>query len=158
MIVRLLGVMILVGSGIGLAYRLNLRSSVALARAEGWLSFMRFVKLRVECFSLPVPAILKQCDRELLHRCGYEGEERVERISELLGRCDGLDIQTRSILKGFAEDFGKGYREEQLHSCEYYFSMLNEHKNVLEKQLPIQRKIRSTLCISTVIAILILSL
>ena len=158
MIFRLLGVLILVGSGIGVAYRLNLRSSVALERAEAWLSFLRFVKLRVECFSLPAPTILKQCDDKLLRRCGYVSECVPEQFEELLAKCDGLDAETERILGGFSEDFGKGYWDEQLHSCEYYFSMLNEHKESLKKQVPIQRKLRSTLCISIVIAVIILFL
>ncbi|MBQ8331486.1 MAG: hypothetical protein IJX94_03185 [Clostridia bacterium] len=153
---RILGAVMIALSGIGVAYCLNCRASVALEQAEAWLAFLRYVKLRVECFSLPAPTILKQCDISLLRACGYTGELPPKSFLELSEGCHWENEETKQIAELFAKEFGRGYREEQLRSCEYYFSILNDHKNTLEKQGPIRKKLRTTLCISCAVAIVIL--
>ncbi len=153
---RMVGALILaISGGVG-AYLMNRSASAALTQVEGWISFLRYVKLQVECFSLPISVILKRCDPNIFRGCGYFLDVPPENLEELVQRCSVRDETNREIIDGFAKDFGKSYREEQIRRCEYYLSLLEARRNFLVTQLPMKKKLNSTLCIAGALAIVIL--
>ena len=155
---RLLGVCLLVGSSVGGSIFLCTRATRRLSQVEGFLSLVRLIRLQVECFAMPLSTILARVDEKLLRQCGYGGRLPVEDLSALLDGCRIEDREAEEILRGFGEEFGRGYREEQVRGCEYTQSLLEERRLALAQRLPIQKKLYATLCLSGAIALVILFL
>lgn len=155
---RIMGALLLAGSGIGGASWLCRRASASLLQVEGFLTLIRQARLQVECFCMPVSQILSRCEPDLLRRCGYGGNDAPEDFAALWRNSRIHDPATARILWDFGNAFGRGYREEQTKSCEYCLSLLEERRQVLSEQLPIQRKLYSTLCVSGALALMILFL
>ena len=153
---KIAGALMLAGSGIGGAYWLNRSASVTLGQVECWLTLLRYVRMQVDCFALPVSEILGRCDAALLRGCGYTADEPPEDFGQMLARCSIRDGESAALLRSFSEEFGKSYREEQSRGCEYYFSLLNGRRETLAARMPTQRRIRSALCISGALALVIL--
>lgn len=155
---KLLGVLLLTGSGIGGAAFLCRRATVQLSQVEGLLSLIRTIRLQVECFAMPLSAILARCDERLLRQCGYRGSVPPTDFPTLLGGCQIADPSAAEIFGSFGEEFGRGYREEQAKGCEYALALLEERRVALSERLPVQKKLYSTLCVSGALALMILFL
>ncbi|MBQ9086933.1 MAG: hypothetical protein IJY47_07075 [Clostridia bacterium] len=157
-VLKLLGVLLLTGSGIGGACWLSGRASIALSQVEGLLSLLRLIQLQVECFAMPASSILARCDRKLLRQCGYRGNDIPTDFRDFARQCEIADPTAAEIFRTFAEEFGRGYREEQARGCEYSSGLLEERRAVLAEQLPMRKKLYSTLCVSGAVALMILFL
>ena len=155
-IFKIVGALLLGLGGASCAYLSCQQASYALRQAEGWLSLVRFVRTQVDCFSLPLPQILQRIDPSCLRACGYRGEEVPRSLSALLSSCEICDREVGRIAERFAGDFGKGYREEQLRSCDLYCELLSERRDALAEQLPAKKRVSSTLWISGALATVIL--
>jgi len=153
---RIAGALILAVSGIGGAYWLNQSATASLRQVEAWLALLRYVKTQVECFSLPVSEILRRADPQLLRGCGYMGTMPPRSFEALLTFCAIRDGETEQLIRSFAEEFGKSYREEQSRGCDYYFSLLDARREGLVSQLPAKKRINSALCVSGALALVIL--
>ena len=158
MVLRLLGAAILSLCGVLLAAHLNRRAECRLRQVEGWISLLRFVKAQVECFSLPMSEILLRCDRGLLQTCGYSADIAPKSFSAMIEASGFVDGECARVVRAFAEEFGKGYREEEMRGCDYYLAQLEVHKEALAKKLPAQKKMNATLSVCAALALVLLLL
>ncbi len=158
MIYKIAGALILSLSGVLCAAHLNRRAEKRVREISGWISLLRYVKVQIECFSLPMGEILARCERELLSECGFFGEIAPKSFDGLLAASSLHDEETRSIVRGFCEEFGRGYREEQTRGCDYYLSMLEGRREFLMEKLPAQKKMNATLSVCAALAIVLLLL
>lgn len=158
-ICRILGAVMLVLSGIGTARVLNRSASSALEGTEGAIAFLRYTRGQVECFALPLPELIGRCEPEILRKMGYrQGMAVPESMEEFVRCCAISDRQSAALLKRYAGEFGKNYREGQLRSCDYYLGLLEERRAALATALPAKRRLNSTLSISAALALVILFL
>ena len=155
---RIAGAVILVVSGGVGAYLMNSSESRALSQADCYISLLRYIRIQVECFAMPIGDIILGCDRELLAGCGFRGDIPPTTLSELIRQCDIKDREICETVKGFADSFGKGYREEQLRECDYYIELLCERRRRIADELPKKKKLNTTLCVSWALALVILFL
>ena len=156
MALRIVGAAILSLCGVLFAAHLNRRAECRLRQVEGWISLLRFVKAQVECFSLPMSEILWQCDREILRSCGYPADLSPKSFSAMIEAASFCDGECARIAHAFAEEFGKGYREEEMRGCDYYLAQLEAHKESLAKKLPAQKKMNATLSVCAALALVLL--
>ena len=155
---KIAGAMILVLSGCAGAWFMNSAASRSLSQTEAFISFLRFVRIQIECFAMPAGEIILRCDRTLLEECGLRGEPLPTTLDELVGRCAVRDSEVGEVLRGFASSFGKGYRDEQLRECDYYLGLLCDRRQKMSEELPRKKKLNSTLCICWALALVILFL
>ncbi|MBQ8849429.1 MAG: hypothetical protein IJ011_03735 [Clostridia bacterium] len=153
---KILGAALVAGSGVMLSLYLNRRASAALQRAEAWAALIGKIKSEVECFSLPISAILSRVDGDLLISCGYAAQRAPRTLSELIGKMRWADRETERIARGFISDFGQSYRAEQVGRCAYYLSLMEGRKEELRSELPSKRRLNSTLCLAGSLGLLIL--
>lgn len=153
---RIAGALMLTLSGVLGAAAMNTRASGAHAQTEALIAFMRYARNMIECFSLPAAEIIRRADREQLALCGFTGESVPESFGELFSRIHIRDADTARILQSFCDGFGRSYREEQLKEMDYYISLLCERAERLAEELPKRKKLNSTLCISSALALAIL--
>ncbi len=152
-ILRIFGAVILTLSGIAAAYALNTSAKNGLSQTEAFISFLRFLRSEIECFSMPVPRALARCPREILAECGCEDADTD--LRGFLQRCAVFDGATVELMNRFCDDVGKGYRDEQLALCDYYISLLDERRRELFAALPARKKRNSALCLAGALALVI---
>ena len=156
---RVLGALALTLSGAMGARLINSRASDELAVTEGAISLVREIRVRVECFSMPIGEILAVCDARLLRGCGYESESRPRDLCELArGMSGGGDTYATKLIGELGAEFGRGYREEQLRACDHYLARLAEHRTGLSSTLAQKKKRNAALCLCSAIALAILLL
>lgn len=158
MVLRLVGAALLSLCGVLSASALNRRAERRLREVESWILLLRYVKGQVECFSLPMNEILARCEREILQNCGYVGTVAPKSFLALLDASSLHDADAAKTVRAFAEEFGRGYREEQTRGCDYYLSLLEARRRTLAEKLPAQKKLNSTLCLCAALAIVLLLL
>ena len=156
MVYKLAGALILSVSGMLCAACLNRRAEGRLSEVSGWIALLRFCKVQIECYSLPMGEILGRCGGEMLSACGYLGEIAPRSFEDLLRASAWRDGETERIVRGFCEEFGRGYREEQMRGCDYYLSALEAHREGLAKRLPAQKKMNTTLSVCAALAMVLL--
>ena len=156
MFLKLVGASVLLISGAAFSYSLRQSASEMLSQCDAWCSMLRYIKLQVDCFALPISQILSRCDKSLLYSCGYQYDDVPKDLCELIDGVSWYDSGTLSVVEGFTSEFGKGYREEQLRSCEYYCAQLESHRERLAREIPSKKRLYTTLCLSSAIALVIL--
>ena len=155
---KIAGALTVIVSGGIAAYMMNAEATKRWKQSEALINFMRYIKIQIECFGLPASEIISRSDSALILSCGFRGDVRPENFERFFELCGISDGETKEILSGFASDFGKGYREEQIKECEYYIDLLCERRQKLYEELPKRKKLNSTLCVSAAFAIVILLL
>ncbi|MBQ8140467.1 MAG: stage III sporulation protein AB [Clostridia bacterium] len=153
---RIAGAAILAFSGFAGAWIMNSSVSRTLTQTEALIALMRFIRIQIECFALPASEIIRRADGELLSRCGYCGGELPESFEELFEKFSVRDGEAAAITQNFARNFGKSYRSEQLRECDYYIAQLCDAKQRISDELPKRKKVNSTLCVSSALALIIL--
>ena len=116
-----------------------------IERLRELVFFIRYVKDKVECYSMPMDQILDSCKESILRNLGVK--KKVSALSELFDECapfGGEEI--KSILERFCLDFGKGYREHQVKLCESTANAVESHLKKLESTYPTRKKTATTLC------------
>ena len=157
-IFKLLGVALLLISGLVLSRMLNRTVTAALRQNEGMMALLRRVRGQIECFSRPIGEILSGCEDTELAACGYEGKECPLDLAALLVQVAVYDVPTVETMTRFAEEFGRGYREDEVRACDYALSLLDARRAVLQDEMP-QKKKRNTVlsvCASLALALLLL--
>ncbi len=142
-------------SGGLMTYRLNRRATAALRQTEAVCELMGYIKAQIECFSLPIGDILARADRQLLSACGYGGSTAPPSLSELCLHIRWEDRESEKIFRRFCSEFGRSFRAEQVSRCAYFLSLLEDRKKTQDRELPAKKKLNSTLCLSSSLALLI---
>jgi hypothetical protein len=135
---------------------MNRSAAECLSQVEGWLALLRYTRMQVECFALPMSVILRRVDVGILRRCGYGGASPPESFEELWAECAIRDGVCAEWMRDFSREFGKSYREEQGRGCEYYETLLEQRRDALISELPAKKKIHSALWVSGALAVVIL--
>lgn len=153
---RLLGALLLLLSGLLLGSSLNRGLREVLAEVEAYGKLVRWIKLQVSCFSLPVEEILRRADPKLLRACGWREERPPSELSEFLKGSRPSDGELARILRDFSAEFGREYREEQLARCDYYLALLDRRAEELRARLEGKRRVNMTLSAAGAAALVIL--
>ena len=157
-VLRLAGAILLAFSGAFAARSINASVSMALSQTEGIIAFIRFARVKIDCFSLPIGEIIALCGKKELSKCGYEKKTPPKNLSEIVGALRVSDREAYKIFCAFASEFGRGYRQDQLKACDYYLALLEEHRKSLLISLPSKKKRNGVLCVCASLALAILLL
>ena len=155
---RLAGALALTVSGVLVARSINASLNAALVQTEGIVSLIRFLRVQIDCFSMPIGEILSMCSIDELFMCGYKGSVMPKNLSVIVGNMRVSDSVAHKHFCAFASEFGRGYREEQLRACDYYLNLLDEHRREIVASLPSKKKRNSALCVSASLALAVLLL
>ena len=152
---KLLGVAALVCSGMATSYELNRRASAALQQNEAMMALIRTVRGQIECFARPISEILSTCAESDLVACGYLYSDVPSDLSEFAGKCISYDEETMQIVLRFAEEFGRGYREDEVRGCDYVLTLLDERRACLAAEIPVKKKRNCVLAVCAALAMAI---
>ena len=157
---KLLGALLLTLVGIYGSALLNRAASRRIDAVEGWIALLRMTKNRIDCFALPLPEILRRCDREILAAIGWEDDEPPREFRALrevlLPRL--LSEEGIRIAEGFLGEIGKGYRAEQLRTCDYGIGLFSAERDRLLAALPKERSRNVAISVSMALGAVVLLL
>ena len=156
---KILGIAILLFSGIAMAVSLSKEEDKKLLRTRAWIELIILVRSSVDSYSMSVSEILAACDRRLLSRLGYPDEASAPRsLSALVQSVDIPDGESADAVRDFLSDFGKNYREYQVSRCDDCIGKLRKRESVLALQTPAKKKVifAVSLCAAAVVVILLL--
>lgn len=128
-----------------------------LMRARALCELLNYTRRMIEGFSMSGEIILERCEDELLASCGYSSAVRPKSFLEFFENCTIADDECKRIFGDFCRGFGKGYRDEQLRSCEYCLSLLTARAEVISNKNAAKKKIiiAATLSGALMLAILL---
>ncbi len=155
---KIAGMLMLACSGLVVAYELNCRATAALRQNEAYMALIRTVRGQIECFARPISEILCSCEHEELEGCGYFYDKPPSDLLHLVAKSTVHDVSTVAIVSRFAEEFGRGYREDEVRACDYALSRLEERRASLAAELPSKKKRNTALCVCAALALALLLL
>lgn len=156
---KILGILMLLFSGVGIAFFLIEQARYVLSRTQAWLEFVRLVRSSVDNYSMSASEILRACTPELWQRLGYpEDDGTPESFDAVVALSDIPDRESREAIESFFGDFGRSYRAEQVLRCDECIDKLRAREKYLVKQLPIKKRIilSVSLCATACALILLL--
>lgn len=138
---KLIGVLMVALCCGGICFEARRRDAERLARIDGFLRLLAFIRSEIDCFLTPQSRIFSKCDVRMLYDCGWQGGEPPRDFSGLLSSVrGGLDPRVREQLMLFSSSLGKSFREEQLRSCDGCIEALRKLHGELEAELPRKRR------------------
>ena len=152
-----IGIVLLLLSGIGCGLALASFERRRCRQAEGFVALLRYIRLQIDCFSLPVGRILATCDGRILADCGVEAVELTDFATLLRSTRLYLPEECCRLLCDFGVQLGSSYRAEQLRCCDYFLERLTPCCDRLRAELPKRERMMLILPMA-IAAILVLML
>ena len=152
---KIAGALMVLISGVAGACFLNRTLNDTKLQTEGLEELVRGARGYIECYSLPACEVFERFDKVLLQKCGYKRDLPPNDFVDFFEEIYFLDKATREVVKEFAYSFGNCYREEQIRWCDRCIEALDGIKRSMVIDIPKRKKMNSTLCISSALAIII---
>lgn len=150
------GIVILLLSALEGARGLNRRVDCDLSCVEGCIALVRYIRVQIDCYAMPLEEIFKRCDENILVQCGYTDDEMPGDLPHFFNRLRLSNKELCRIVFDFSVDFGKHYREEQLKRCDACIAELEALRDSVRQTVANRKKLNTTLCLSGVAALIIL--
>jgi hypothetical protein len=137
---------------------LNLTEKIdkAIRSVSALRKILEFSKNMIECYSLPAGEILKRINPSLFLDCGYFKKTPPEDFFMFITNTDVSDAEAYEIMRNFAKDFGKSYRQDELSRCSLYLERMRSREQKLAKESAKKKKVIFTVALCSALALIIL--
>ena len=153
--VKLLGLFLIFLGGALSSAILNRSLASRLKRSEALLSLIRFIRLQIDLYCLPIDEIFRRADPELYTSLGLSSPPHS--FTELKSSLDPPpDGELGRLVESFDRELGASFRDDQLRVCDYHLARLSELHERSVDEIAQKRKLNRTLCLGAAIAIIIL--
>ena len=125
---------------------------IKINKTETFISLIKRIRHEISCHSTPVEKILSS-SKDILVSLGINKE--ITDFSQLISECEGICDNCEKVLKGFSASLGKGYREEEIKTCDAALSELENIRKKLAESYPVKRKTTAAVCFAAGGALLI---
>ncbi len=130
-----------------------------LKRLESQISFVRFIRDRIDRYLAPITEIMRECDEEVLRGvcigCADSECVGVQALRVLL-RSGEYYSDGGEIMDCFLGSLGSSYREGEIAGCDVCLRELGEVYEKLGRDLPRERKGRCVLALCLAAGIVII--
>lgn len=155
MTVKLIGSLLLIVTGVGLAVTICQYQRRRLRTLDGLSALIYYIKGQVDCYARPLGAILAALPPEICRECNCP--QGADSLEELVAACRVyLDEEALRHLEAFAAEFGSAFREEQVKRCDHYVGLLGTHREKLALRAGAESRVGSTLSIFLSLCLVIL--
>lgn len=144
--VKLFGVLLILGVGIFASVSAVRYEKRRLAVIDGWLDLIFYIRGQIDCYLTPLNEILLSGDRQLLDAC-MSPHNATDLHAILRASSVYLDGSAKRLLEGFVREIGSTYREEQVRRCDYYMTALRTQREKLSAELPMRLRLSVTICL-----------
>ena len=142
------GILLLMGGYASVS--MNRMEQKRLDVLDSYISLLRYIKGKINCYAMPVSDILATADQMLLASCiGGEpcepGRDPLSLPSMIQASHLYLEPEAERLLCNFSSELGHTYRVEQVTRCEDYIIALGEERRRLADVAPMRRRLNSML-------------
>lgn len=155
-LLRIIGAIIIFFSSLMIAYSLSSKIDRDIKAASALRTVLERTRSMIECYSLSASEILRRIDRAVLADCGVPTGCVPKSFSELVVNVDVADTEMRELMLGFAKDFGKSYRADELSRCSLYLEKMRAREQKMIKESAKKKKVIFTVAICSSLAAVIL--
>lgn len=153
--VKLIGSLLLVTTGIFLAFMICQYHRRRLQTIDGILAMIFYIKGQVDCYARTLKEILSTLPPEICRDCNCL--TGVGSFEEMIGECRiYLDEESLRLFTAFAAEFGSTFREEQVRRCEHYISLFNARREQIAVRTQAESRVGSAVCICMSLCLMIL--
>ena len=120
-----------------------------ISQINAYILLIEYIKNQIECFLLPIDTIIHNCSNDIIKNCEIKVDHtKADNLQELINSAEFYcNAESIDLIKQFAKDFGQGYIQEQLRSCDYYrIELIKQRDKLLEKSTK-EKKLRFALCL-----------
>lgn len=154
---KLIGCALILLSGYFFSSLLNRGERRREDQLAGLLTLLRFFRIQIDCYCVPVGEIFRRCDKGTLEACGCSFVP-----TDFGAFIDSLsphpDTETLALLSSFSAELGSSYKDEQLKSCDYHISRLSALNEEFSKQTKDKKRLNTVLCMTAAALAVILLL
>ena len=116
-----------------------------IEHTEHLIVLLKYIRRRIDCCSLPIGVILRECRDDILSKLGVKGN--VTDLSQIINGAEtALTKESKKILNDFSREFGRSHRQDQVRLCDNTVEALSAHKNALMSAYPTKRRTTTALC------------
>lgn len=151
---KLLGTLLILGAGVGTAWRLVSFEKKKLLMLDRWIDLIDYIRMQIDCYLTPLDRILDRGADGLVPL--GEGSPGLRLESMLSQSRFYLDRESLRLLESFLHEIGNGYREEQVRRCDFFLSALREIRKKKQEELPNRLRLEISLCVCFALALTIL--
>ena len=129
-----------------------------LKQINSYILLIEYIKNQIECFLLPIDVIIHNCNKDVIKYCGINTDyTKAKNLEELIMSADFYcDTECVELIEQFSKDFGQGYMQEQLRSCDYYRSELIKQRDKIKEKSIKEKKLRLALCLCASFSLILL--
>lgn len=147
MLTKVIGSFLWLLSGFFLSVEINKYNKKKLTQAEAFISLIKNIRLKIECYAMPIPDILARCDDRIIAECGGESASRSSLKCFYEGIRLSIDGRGKKAVHDFCMTVGSGYKENEIKVCDTYIRELTDYKSELSEKLPGAEKLCTTVCV-----------
>jgi hypothetical protein len=155
---KMIGSFGIIASALIIYFEMQKYEKLKLNQINAFILLIEYIKNQIECYLLPIDAIIHNCDIELIKACGIDSDlPNAKNLEELIeSAVFYCDKGSADIIKQFSRDFGQSYVGEQLRFCDYYKNeLLKQRDRIKEKGLK-EQKVRLALCLCASFSLILL--
>ena len=155
--IRFLGIGLLLGAFLALAYGFLRRERRCRRELEGLMLLLRTLRGQIDCFSRPWREVVAEFENDALETCGFLPALREKDFSSALEVGQGAwDTDTARVLSAFANGVGRSYKAEQVALCDWALSELETAAKRQREEGPRQARLFASLTVVGGLAFLLL--
>lgn len=145
-------------SAIVLYFEMQKFEKQKINQITAYILLIEYIKNQIECFLLPIDIIIHNCSKNIIDNCRINIDyTKVENLEELIMSAEFYcNAESIDLIKQFAKDFGQGYMQEQLRSCDYYRTELIKQRDHLKEKSTKEKKLRFALCLCASFSLILL--
>lgn len=132
-------------SGFFLSVEINKYNKSKLTQAEAFIALIKNIRLKIECYAMPIPEILASCDDKIISECGGENADRSSLKSFYETIRLAVDGAGKKAIRDFCMTVGSGYKENEVKVCDTYIEELMSYRSLLSDKLPGTEKMCTTI-------------
>ena len=155
----IIGALLILGASCAVSFCLIREGAGKVTALEAVCRLIMHIKQNIETFGTPIDGILECYSSEYFEKSCFADEMRKNGIAHAAS-CGRIALRedAKTEFKAFAENIGKGYRDEEIRRCEYYLSLfegyLSEEKDRLKRYSPMYRYLPPLAAMSLIIIVL----
>ena len=157
--VKALGAVAVLSSAVLWSVTQKRTDALRLKRLESQISFVRFIRDRIDRYLAPITEIMRDCDEEVLRGVciGCEESECIDvQALRLLLRAGEYYPDGGEVMDSFLSSLGSSYREGEIAGCDICLRELCAVYEKLEKDLPRERNGRCVLALCLAAGVVIM--
>ena len=154
-VMQLFGAVVIFLASLALSGLLCFREREKLRCSEAYFDLMRYIGRQIVCFNRPFGEIIHSLDPALRAACRLPmaGENFADMFD---AASPPLAQNVARIVREFAQELGKSYRDEQLAACDAVISALDDEITIERKRLVERVRLIRCICLCGGLAVIIL--